>query len=69
MESIGQLLDGLQRGGGWLIFYTHDVRPDPSAIGCSPERFGAVLDMVRRRDPAIETVAQTLHQIGARGES
>lgn len=69
LDSIGQLLDGLQRGGGWLIFYTHDVRPDPSSIGCSPARFGAVLDMVRRRDLAIETVAETLHQIGARPAS
>ena len=69
LDSIGLLLDGLQRNGGWLIFYTHDVRPDPSPIGCSPARFGAVLDMVRRRDLAIETVAETLHQIGARPAS
>ncbi|KFC64903.1 polysaccharide deacetylase family sporulation protein PdaB [Devosia sp. LC5] len=69
LDSIGKLLDQLQRHGGWLIFYTHDVQPDPSSIGCSPTRLGAVLDMVRRRDLAIKTVAQTLHQIGARPAS
>ena len=65
--GIARLLDRLQRHGGWLIFYTHDVRPSPSSIGCSPAHFATVLDMVRQRGLAIQTVAQTLRQIGAPG--
>jgi peptidoglycan/xylan/chitin deacetylase (PgdA/CDA1 family) len=28
---------------GWLIFYTHDVRPDPSPFGCTPKLFEMVV--------------------------
>ncbi|HTN63762.1 MAG TPA: polysaccharide deacetylase family protein [Devosia sp.] len=65
LDSVDALLDELERHGGWLIFYTHDVRNDPSAIGCSPAYFAAVLDLVLRRGIAIETVAKTLGRIGA----
>jgi peptidoglycan/xylan/chitin deacetylase (PgdA/CDA1 family) len=64
LDSMEELLDDLERRGGWLIFYTHDVREHPSDIGCSPAYFGAVLDLVHRRGIAIETVAQTLTQLG-----
>lgn len=67
LAGMSRLLDRLQCHGGWLIFYTHDVRSNPSRIGCSPARFAAVLDMVRRRGLAIETVATTLRHIGAAG--
>jgi peptidoglycan/xylan/chitin deacetylase (PgdA/CDA1 family) len=33
VESL--FLHNRQRGG-WLIFYTHDVRPNPSPFGCTP---------------------------------
>ena len=35
--GIDQLLDGLMRRGGWLVFYTHDVTDQPSQIGCTPK--------------------------------
>ena len=59
------LLDDLQRHGGWLIFYTHDVRANPSSIGCSPGHFARVVELVRRRGISVEPVAQTLARIGA----
>ncbi len=31
---------------GWLIFFTHDVKPDPTHEGCAPERLAATLDAV-----------------------
>jgi peptidoglycan/xylan/chitin deacetylase (PgdA/CDA1 family) len=30
------LLSQVGEQGGWLIFYTHDVRPNPSPFGCTP---------------------------------
>ncbi len=65
MTRLDGLLDDLMAGGGWLIFYTHDVREDPSSIGCSPAHFGRVLGRVAARGFAIQTVADTLAQIGA----
>jgi len=67
LTSMTALLDDLERHGGWLIFYTHDVRAEPSSIGCSPAWFGAVLDLVRRRGITIETVAQTLERLQVSG--
>lgn len=60
------LLDDLERHGGWLIFYTHDVREPPSSIGCSPARFASVLERVTHRGIAIDTVAGVLDRAGVR---
>jgi peptidoglycan/xylan/chitin deacetylase (PgdA/CDA1 family) len=40
LESL--LLENEQRKG-WLILYTHDVRPDPSPFGCTPKLFERVV--------------------------
>ncbi len=37
------LLKSTQDQSGWVIFYTHDVRPSPSSYGCTPALFEAVL--------------------------
>lgn len=63
---LDALLDDLVRHGGWLIFYTHDVRADPSAIGCSPVFMAMVLEQVCRRALPIHTVAAVLAAIGVR---
>ena len=62
--SIRAMLDNLERRPGWLIFYTHDVRPDPTDIGCSPAYFAEVVAEVRRRNIRVEPVIKTLHRIG-----
>lgn len=67
LATIEHRLDDLEQNGGWLIFYTHDVRPDPTAIGCSPSHFARVVESVQRRRIAVETVAVTLERIGASG--
>jgi peptidoglycan/xylan/chitin deacetylase (PgdA/CDA1 family) len=35
--------------GGWLIFYTHDVRASPSAFGCTPAQLDSVVEYAARR--------------------
>lgn len=67
LDTIGAQLDDLERRGGWLIFYTHDVRARPSSIGCSPRYFARVLDLVRRRGLRVEPVATTLSRLGIPG--
>ncbi len=66
LDDMGRLLDEVEAARGWLIFYTHDVRPDPSSIGCTPGYFRRVADLVRRRGLRVETVAATLQRIGAK---
>lgn len=65
IEGMAALLDEVTRVRGWLIFYTHDVQPDPSSIGCSPAYFRAVVQLVAARGIEIATVAAGLAKIGA----
>ncbi|MHA6730801.1 polysaccharide deacetylase family protein [Devosia sp. A369] len=62
---LDRLLEDLVEGGGWLIFYAHDVQHAPSSIGCSPAHFGLVLDRVQARGLAIHPVAEVLVASGA----
>jgi peptidoglycan/xylan/chitin deacetylase (PgdA/CDA1 family) len=48
-----RLLEGLERGG-WVVLYTHDVRPDPSPFGCHPD------DLRRTVDAALALGAEIL---------
>lgn len=68
LESLGLLLDRLEIRPGWLIFYTHDVKPDSTNIGCSPEHFAATVQMVKERGFDVMTVADALRAMrhGAR---
>lgn len=69
LDDMATLLDELELGGGWLIFYSHDVRHDPTSIGCSPDYFAAVVDLVAERGIRIEPVAVTLSRLKARDAS
>lgn len=60
LSLLDRLLDDLIDGGGWLVFYTHDVSGDPSSIGCSTAHFARVVERVRQRQLAIWTVGNVL---------
>lgn len=53
---------------GWLVFYTHDVRPNPSEYGCTPELFEFAVSTAARSGSRILTVEQVLAEIGASGQ-
>ena len=55
------------RQKGWLIFYTHDVRPKPSQYGCTPELFEFAVSQAAGSRCQISTVSEVLSQIGNRG--
>lgn len=38
------LIDAAVAGNGWLIFFTHDVKPGASRHGCSPQLFEAIVE-------------------------
>jgi peptidoglycan/xylan/chitin deacetylase (PgdA/CDA1 family) len=48
----------------WLIFYTHDVRPNPSAFGCTPRLFEAAVSCAVRSGCRILTVQEALTETG-----
>jgi peptidoglycan/xylan/chitin deacetylase (PgdA/CDA1 family) len=48
----------------WLIFYTHDVRPNPSAFGCTPALLEAAVSCAARSGGRILTVREALAEAG-----
>ncbi|TDK31761.1 hypothetical protein E2F50_19015 [Rhizobium deserti] len=63
LASMGRVLDQAEIKKAWVIFYTHDVKPDPSNIGCSPGYFKQIVELVRRRGLEVATVSEVLARI------
>ena len=63
---LARLLDQAERSNGWLIFYTHDVTPNPSWIGCSPDVLERVVRAVNARGIDMVNVADGLARVGYR---
>jgi peptidoglycan/xylan/chitin deacetylase (PgdA/CDA1 family) len=47
----------------WLIFYSHDVRNEPSPFGCTPALLKAVVSFAAERGAKVMTVADVLREI------
>ena len=45
---------------GWLIFYTHDVRRNPSAFGCTPELFDRTVALAAESGCRIASIKEAL---------
>lgn len=54
------LIEENVRRRAWLIFYTHDVRPQPSEYGCTPALFKWVVSAAVRSKSRILPVTQVL---------
>lgn len=59
-ENALRWLEYLDRSGGWLIFYTHDIRETPSSFGCSIDLLTKVLEKCNKKKFKILTVAKAL---------
>ena len=46
--------------GGWLIFYTHDVRENPSAFGCTPALLDRTLLHAMKKGCRIASVREVI---------
>ena len=46
-ERIAGLIEDCGRSGGWLIFYTHGIHPDPGPWGATPEDLRWVIERCR----------------------
>lgn len=54
MGRVRALIDEAKARNGWLIFFTHDVGPEPSNFGCTPRDLEDVIDALA--DAKIETL-------------
>jgi len=57
------LIDRTCKAGGWLIFYTHDIRVIPSRYGCTPSQFEAMVAYAAQH-AAVLPVGEVIAQLG-----
>jgi peptidoglycan/xylan/chitin deacetylase (PgdA/CDA1 family) len=66
-EALGaalQLVEQNRRTNGWLIFYTHDVRPSPSSFGCTPELLEGLMKSIAKQESKIMKVSEVIDKQG-----
>lgn len=63
-REVDELVAENARRKTWLIFYTHDVRPKPSAFGCTPALMELAVSCAVRSGCRILTVREALLEIG-----
>ena len=63
LGTVTELIRMNSEIGGWLIFYTHDVRDKPSPYGCTPHFFAQVVKQAVKSGARILTVAAALKEI------
>ena len=56
------LLAENEKLGGWLIFYTHDVRREPSPFGCTPDLLDKIVARTVEKRFRIAPVGETVRQ-------
>lgn len=59
-EAALARVEELTKGGGWLVFHTHDVSAEPSPYGCSSELFTRVVLACAERGIEIVSVSEGL---------
>jgi peptidoglycan/xylan/chitin deacetylase (PgdA/CDA1 family) len=64
IEKARQLILENEKRKTWLIFYTHDVRSEPSRYGCTPALLEATASFARKRGSQILPVSTVLAEIG-----
>jgi peptidoglycan/xylan/chitin deacetylase (PgdA/CDA1 family) len=64
-EAVKSLIGQNARARGWLIFATHDVRPNPSPYGCTPDFFEQVVQWSLESGARILPVVEALEVLRA----
>ncbi len=64
---IVRAVDETVRSNGWLIFFTHDVAPDPTWIGCTPQLLDGAIATALRSGCEVVTIHEGLRRIGSQG--
>jgi hypothetical protein len=62
-HQVENLIAENARRRSWLIFYTHDVRENASAYGCTPEFFEAAVKCASASTAEILTVAAGVERL------
>lgn len=68
LDRVKQLLEENKRANGWLIFYTHDVRENPSAFGCTPGLMQETLKLVVKQGCKVVRIQDVVEEAAPAGQ-
>ncbi|MGY6662783.1 MAG: polysaccharide deacetylase family protein [Glycocaulis sp.] len=63
LDKALRAIHEVKREPGWLIFYGHDVRENPSEWGCTPDFLATICAEVDAQDLPVLTVGETLSML------
>mgnify|MGYP003111976772 CR=1 FL=1 len=61
-RALSFIEDG-RNAPGWLIFFAHDIRAEPTPWGCTPDQFREVCDAVARSDADVMPVTEAYRSL------
>jgi peptidoglycan/xylan/chitin deacetylase (PgdA/CDA1 family) len=64
-EGLQSQINALKNAPGWMTIFTHDVRENPSAFGCTPAQFRETLKAVKDSGAQVMTVAKAIDYLEA----
>jgi peptidoglycan/xylan/chitin deacetylase (PgdA/CDA1 family) len=65
-RAIERMLSPNRVRGSWIIFYTHDVRENPSAFGCKPQQLEFVVRLaVRNLGARVLTMSEACESLAS----
>lgn len=64
LDAIKNIIERNREARGWLIFATHDVDPNPTRFGCTPQLFEEVVAYAAKSGALILPVSQALAALG-----
>ncbi|HVW86805.1 MAG TPA: hypothetical protein VHB50_19100, partial [Bryobacteraceae bacterium] len=65
IDALKRVIQANQRNKGWLCLYTHDISPEPSPWGCTPEQFRAVVAFAAESDAQLISVRDAADSLEA----
>ncbi len=63
-RTLTRWIDDVAGMPGWLVFFTHDIAPRPTAHGCTPETFDHLVAHAVERGCAVLPVDRVLDRLG-----
>jgi len=63
IDTAVQFAKELDDTPGWLIYYAHDIRDDPTSWGCTPAQFNQILDAIDASGAEVMTVADAMRSL------
>ncbi len=63
--QVQGLISDNQQQRSWIIFYSHDVRDNPSRFGCTPELLEFAVSFASQRGARIMTVAEVVTELSS----